>query len=80
MQVERTQIRAFRDSPSPTFGPTRSRFFGRGCDEALVGEKWGFQRKGWRHSVNEGFGKDLYRKGSSVTRSGPSSELLDSEK
>ena len=29
--------------------------------------------------MNEGFGKDLYRKGNSVERSGPFSEPLDSE-
>ena len=29
--------------------------------------------------MNEGFGKDFYRKGNSVKRSGPFSELLDSE-
>ena len=31
------------------------------------------------HLVNEGFGKEFYRKVNSVKRSGPSSELLDSE-
>ena len=30
--------------------------------------------------MNEGFGKDFYRKGNSVKRSGPFSELPDSEK
>ena len=29
--------------------------------------------------MNEGFGKDFYRKGNSVKRSGPISELPDSE-
>ena len=29
--------------------------------------------------MNEGFGKDSYRKGNSVTRSGPFSEPPDSE-
>ena len=29
--------------------------------------------------MNEGFGKDFYRKGNSVKRSGPFSELPDSE-
>ena len=29
--------------------------------------------------MNEGFGKDLYRKGNSVKRSGPFSEPQDSE-
>ena len=30
--------------------------------------------------MNEGFGKDFYRKGKSVKRSGPFSESLDPEK
>ena len=29
--------------------------------------------------MNEGFGKDFYRKGNSVKRSGPFSEPVDSE-
>ena len=32
-----------------------------------------------RHSVNEGFGKEFHRKGNSVKRLGPFSELQDSE-
>ena len=42
-------------------------------------KKRGFQWKGGRDSVNEGFGKDFYRKGNSVKRSGPFSEPPDSE-
>ena len=38
-----------------------------------------FNEKGGGNSVNEGFGKDFYRKGSSVNRFGPFSELPDSE-
>ena len=38
-----------------------------------------FSEKGRGKSVNEGFGTDFYRKGDSVKRSGPSSELQDSE-
>ena len=57
----------------------RSRFLGRGSDEALFSEKRGFQWEGGRDSVNEGFGKDFYRKGNSVKRSGPLSELPDFE-
>ena len=50
----------------------RSRFLRRGCDEALFSEKKGvFSEEGGRHSVNEGFGKDFYRKGNSAKRSGP---------
>ena len=52
---------------------------GRGSDEALFSEtkKEFFSEKG--DSVNEGFGKDFYRKGNSVKRSGPFSEPPDSE-
>ena len=54
---------------------------GRGCDEALLSEKEGvFSEKGGGNSVNEGLGKDFYRKGNSVKRSGRSSEPPDSEK
>ena len=45
----------------------------RGCDEALP------VKGGGGNSVNEGFGKDFYRKGNSVNRSGPFSEPLESE-
>ena len=49
-----------------------SRFLGRGCDEALFSaEKGFFSEKGGGNSVNEGFGKDFYKKGNSVKRSGP---------
>ena len=50
---------------------------GRGYDEALF--KGVFSEKGGVNSVNEGFGKDFYRKGNSVKRSGRFSELPDSE-
>ena len=40
----------------------QSRFLGRGCDEALFSEKRGLSEKGGGNSVNEGFGKDFYRK------------------
>ena len=44
-------------------------FWGRGCDEARFSEKKGlFSEKGGGNSVNEGFGKDFYRKGNSVKR------------
>ena len=56
-----------------------SRFLGRGSDEALFSGKKGFSVKRGRDSVNEGFGKDFYRKGNSVKRSGPFSEPRDSE-
>ena len=58
----------------------RSRFLGRGCDEALFSEKKEvFSEKEGGNSVNEGFGKDFYRKGNSVKRSGRFSEPPDSE-
>ena len=38
-----------------------------------------FSEKGGGNSVNEGFGKDFYRKGNSVKRSGPFSEPPDAE-
>ena len=38
-----------------------------------------FSEKGGGNSVNEGFGKNFYRKGNSVKRSGPFSESLGSE-
>ena len=60
----------------------QSWFLGRGSDEALFSENKGFSVihwKGGRDSVNEGFGKDFYRKGNSVKRSGPFSEPPDSE-
>ena len=59
---------------------SRSRFSGRGCDEALFSEKKGvFSEKSGGNSVNEGFGKDFYRKGNSVKRFGQFTEPPDSE-
>ena len=58
----------------------QSRFLGRGCDEALFIVKKGFfSEKGGGNSVNQGFGKDFYRKGNSVKRFGPFTETPDSE-
>ena len=58
----------------------QSRFLGRGCDEAPFSEKRGFFcEKGGGNSVNEGLGKDFYRKGNSVKRFGPFTEPPDSE-
>ena len=58
----------------------QSRFLGRGCDEALFSEKKKgvFSEKGG-NAVNQGFGKDFYRKGNSVKRFGPFTEPPDSE-
>ena len=39
----------------------------------------GFSEKGEGISVNEGFGRDLYRKGNSVNRFGLFSEMSDSD-
>ena len=60
----------------------QSRFWGRGCDEALfsVKEKGVFSEKRGGNSVNGGFGKDFYRQGNSVKRFGPFREPPDSEK
>ena len=53
---------------------------GRGCDEALFSEKKGFfSEKGGGNSVNQGLGKDFYRKGNSVKRFRPFTEPPDSE-
>ena len=58
----------------------QSRFLGRGCDKALFSEKKGFfSEKGGGNSVNQGFGKDFYRKGNSVKKFGPFTEPPDSE-
>ena len=38
-----------------------------------------FSEKGGGNSVNQGLGKDFYRKGNSVTRFGPFTEAPDSE-
>ena len=56
------------------------RFVVRKGDEVLFSAKKGvFSEKGARHSVNEGFGKDIYREGNSVKRSRPFGEPPDSE-
>ena len=57
----------------------QSQFLGRGCDEALFSEKGVFSEKGGGNSVNQGFGKDFYRRGNSVKRFGPFTEPPNSE-
>ena len=52
---------------------------GRGCDEALSVKKRFFSEKGGGNSVNEGLGKEFYRKGNSVKSFGPFTEPPDSE-
>ena len=48
-------------------------------------KKWGFQWKGWRQSVNEGFGEDLYRKGNfseevqAIQRTAPESAPIEGD-
>ena len=70
-----------KPSVESALGLSQSRFWGRGCDEALFSEKRGFSvKRGGEQSVNGGFGKDFFRKGNSVKRSGPFGEPPDSEK
>ena len=58
----------------------QSRFWGRGCDEAIFSEKKGFSvKRGQAIQLNEGLGKDFYRKGNSLKRFGPFTEPPDSE-
>ena len=60
----------------------RSRFLVRECDKALFSDqkqRGVFSEKGGGNSVNEGFGKDFYRKGNSVKRFGPFTEPPGSE-
>ena len=61
--------------------PNRSRTEPNRGHPALFSEKKKtfFSEKGGGNSVNEGLGKDFYRKGNSVKRSGPVSEPPDSE-
>ena len=54
--------------------------FGQGIRRSAFSVKKGvFSEEGGGNSVNQGFGKDFYRKGNSVKRSGPFSEPPDSE-
>ena len=54
--------------------------FGKGMRRSTFQRKKGFfSEKGGGNSVNEGFGKDVYRKGNAVKRSGPVAEPPDSE-
>ena len=54
--------------------------FGKGMRRSTFQwKKRVFQRKGGGNSVNEGFGKDFYRKGNSVKSFGPFTEPPDSE-
>ena len=52
---------------------------GRGSDEALFSEKKGFSVERGEGFSEVWFGKDFYREANSVKRSGPFSELPDSE-
>ena len=76
-QVTKVFDRTFFQTPTPVLDLSQS--LGRGCDEALFSEKRVFSEKGGGNSVNGRFGKDFYRNGNSVKRSGPFSEPQDSE-
>ena len=58
----------------------RADFWGGDATKHFSVKKRVFSEKGGGKSVNGGFGKDFYRKGNSVKRSGPFSEPPDSEK
>ena len=68
-----------RSSGAPP--PYQSRFLVEGdATKHFSVKKRDFQcEKGGGNSVNQGFGKDLHRKGNSVKRFGPFAELPDSE-
>ena len=58
----------------------RADFWEGDATKHFSGKKRGFfSEKGRGDSVNEGFGKDLYRKGNSVKGFGPFTEPPDSE-
>ena len=79
-KIGETSDSAFYPQKQGIWPLNQSRFWGRGCDEALFSEKKGvFSEKGGGNSVNQGFGKDFYRKGNSVKRFGPFTEPPDSE-
>ena len=72
----------------PPFHPPRGRtrgaviradFWEGDATKHFLVKKGVFSEKGVGNSVNEGFGKDFYRKGNSVKRFGPFTEPLDSE-
>ena len=54
--------------------PFWNRVWGRGCDEGEISEE---KRLFTEDAVNEGFNKELYRKGNSVKRFRPFSESPD---
>ena len=59
----------------------QSQFLGKGMRRSTFQWKKGFfSEKGGGNSVNQGFGKDFYRKGNSVRRFRPFTEPPDSEK
>ena len=64
-------------SPKTGHAILRSRFWEGDATKHFSVKRKGFSVKGGGHSVNEGFGKDFYRKGSSVKRSGPFNEAPD---
>ena len=59
--------------------PFRADFWEGDATKHFSVKKGVFSEKGGGNSVNEGFGKDLYRKGNSVKRFRPFTEPPDSE-
>ena len=82
MQQTTRFLEGFSEASSIVLMLLRSEpIFGEGMRRSTFQRKKGvFSEKGGGNSVNGGFGKDFYRKGNSVKRSGPFSELPDSEK
>ena len=74
---KRTAKNGWLETPRTLF---RANFWGGDATKHFSVKKGVFSEKGGGNSVNAGFGKDFYRKGNSVKRSGPFSEPPDSEK
>ena len=61
------------------FYQSRFSWEGDATKHSSVKKKGVFSEKGAGNSVNEGFGKEFYRRGNSVKRFGPFTELPDFE-
>ena len=68
-----------RTSHSAPLAPIRAVFWEGDATKHFSVKKGACSEKGGGNSVNEGFGKDVYRKGNSVKRFEPFSEPLDSK-